>query len=163
MPSEAPATLEVEAFLADWLGKDAALTRLHDGHFHPVIVPDGVDLGESPEKVLMTYRRTNTQREMSFAEPVGNAKATFEIRIWGRSDMRGYLAICRAARLARMKLDGLVTETPDGHFITAARVSNEADDAEEVASEDMNVVYLCRVLTAEIEYDEMAHAAIGGA
>ena len=158
------ATVEVEAFLADWLGRDSALTALHGGAVHPIIVPDSVDLEARPELVAITYRRTaTTDRASTLLQATGSAKATFDIRIWGRSDSRGYLAICRAARLVRLKLNGLKTETPEGHFIEAAFVTNEYDDAEEVLQEDASVVMFARVLTVDISYQEVAQSALGGA
>lgn len=161
MASEA--STEIEAFLADWLGKDSALTALHGGHVHPIVIPEGVDLDARPELVYIAFRRTSTQRPMTLREPTGNAKATFDIAIVGRSDMRGYLAICRAARLVRLKLDGLTTETPQGHYIERAAVVNESDGTEEVLTEDGNALYLVRTLTVEIDHDEESHSAIGGA
>ena len=161
MADDAGAVVEIEAFLADWLGRDSELTVLHQGRIHPVFLPDDVDLTQL-DFVAFTYRRQGTTRPMHLAGSTGNAKATFEIRIWGHSDKRAYANICRAARIARLKLDGLQTETPDGHFVERAAVTNEYDD-EELPIIDDGVLGLCRVLTVEIDYLEQSRSAMGGA
>ncbi len=155
---EANASLEVEAFLAATLGDDTELIALHDGHVHPVFLPSTVSLAAY---VGITYRRSGTTRAMTLQQATGNATARFELSIWGNSDTQGYLRACRAARLVRLKLNGVTTQTPEGHFIEAIRVVDESDD-QDLAVLDDEVVALRRVLTIEIDHQEPARLAIGG-
>lgn len=155
MPEQQTSEFELEAWLADWLGNDAELAAIIGGRLFPVFVPPGYDLP------AVSYRRTSTERDASTREALKVAKATFEIRCWAMSDLQGYLKGCRAARVVRLKLNGLQTSGM-GQHIRRALLTGENDDEEQgVIADDTFAV--CRVLTVEISYVEQTRNAIGGA